>query len=336
MKKRFILLLIITIYISSIAISPIISAESTSKIDLETEAEFEKPLNIGEQKEIEIQVKYKLNIGSIAKLFFGRRIIRTLLFGPSYFFKLFSGDPKVNVKLSVESPDPEWCMANVEPSKLEFTLKRDITEGKTKTITLTYILNETAPALVNESIIINANFNGIGSIKGASDTISIPIIPEYISDIVASADSEFTIPPLENYSFPVNVTNNGNGETNVSFEIEEPDNWNISLNCEEVIVPVNETKQMSITVKPPKGFNNSTIALTLKSKSTGEFEEDPSVLEGKTVSLSFTFYDDGSLIEDDKDEDITIDTTLLIIVLFVIIIIIVIIFIIKRIISKEE
>ena len=322
MKKRIILLSIFIIYISSIVLSPIINAATISQIDLATEAEFESPLNIDEQKEIEIQVSYKLNVGNVINIPILKRFVRLYLYGVQYFFPL-RGNPTITLNLSIESP--EWCTANLEPSEFQFTMDNDIINGKSQTTKLTYILKDSAPALINESININANFNGFKRVPTASNTFSVPIVPVYISDIVAEADNNFTIPPLKNYSFPINITNNGNGETSVSFDINKPDNWNVSYSFEEIIIPINETKQMTLTVvNPPKDFVNEKLLLTIKPKSTMEgYEGDASDLEGTSITIDFTFNNDGS---HDGDDDIVIDITLLIVILLIVVVLIIFLF----------
>lgn len=327
MKKRIILLSIFTIYISSIVMSPIINAATTSQIDLATDALFEKPINIEEQKEIEIQVSYKLNVGTVMNLIFNTFLARGILFKGVYFIPILQRlipAPSITVNLSIESP--EWCKANLEPSEFQFTMDKAITNGKTETTKLTYTLKDSATALVNESIKINANSNAIGRVPAATNTFSVPIVPVYISDIVAEAESEFSISPLENYSFPINITNNGNGETGVSFEINKPDNWNISYSSEEIVIPINETKQMTLTViNPPKDFVNETLLLTIKPKSTVEgYEGAASDLEGTTITIDFTFNNDGSLKDDDND--IVIDVTLLIVILLIAVVLIIFLF----------
>lgn len=334
MKKRIILLSIITIYISSIVISPIIPAAVTSQINLTTDAKIETPLKIGEQKEIEIQVNYIINLGTLNNFLFKLgllgRLGRLIIFGPGYMLpilsKLTKGDqyPTSTLNLSIESP--EWCTANLKPSEIQFKMDKALTDGRTQTTTLTYILKDSAPALQNESIIINANANGIGSIPQATNSFSVSIIPEYISDIVAEADNNFTIPPLKNYSVPINITNNGNGETSVSFEINKPDNWNVSYSSEEIIIPKNETKQMILTVvNPPKDFDNETLLLTIKPKSTMEgYEGNASDLEGISITIDFTFNNDGS--HDGDDNDIVIDITLLIVILLIVVVLIIFLF----------
>lgn len=327
MKKRIILLSIFTIYISSIVMSPIINAATTSQIDLASDAVFESPLNIEEQKEIEIKVSYKLNVGTVMNLIFNTFFTRGILFKVLYFIPIVQRilpTPSVTVNLSVESP--EWCTANLEPSEIQFKMDKAITNGKTETTKLTYTLKDSATALVNESIKINANSNAIGRVPAASNTYSVPIVPVYISDIVAEADNNFTIPPLENYSFPINITNNGNGETSVSFEINKPEDWNVSYSSEEIIIPKNETKQMTLTViNPPKDFVNETLLLSIKPKSTVEgYEGAASDLEGIPITIDFTFNNDGSLKDDDND--IVIDITLLIVILLIVVVLIIFVF----------
>ena len=337
MKKRIILVTIIAIYFLSLVLSPIISSEESSQqgtvieifssqVGINTEDEPEIPLKIGVEKVFTLNVNYQIT-APILNLFFGRRFTRAILFGPGYILKLIRGTPLININLTFESPD--WCDASIEPSNVQFQLARGLTG--TKTATLTFSLNEDAPALVNDSININANFIGLWTIKPASSSLSINIVPEYISHIVAEAEPEFTIPPLKNYSVPINITNNGNGETAVTFEVQKPDGWNVSFNPKEIIIPTDESKQVVMKViNPPKGFENESLMVKFIPKSTNEdYTGDEKNLQGTPVSMEFLFNNDGSL-KDDEDEGVVIDISLLIVILLVIIFIIIAFVFIKR------
>ncbi len=330
MKKKSILLSIISIYLLSILLLPVISADETvvglfdSDISFNYEPKPLEPTGIGVQKSIDINVKYQINAGPFVKLLFGRRITRLIVFGPGYISKL-KQNPIVNISLSVESPS--WCDANLDPSYIKYQLTKDLSVEST--IKLTYELKKSAPALANDTIKITANFDGFWTINAVDNSTSIVVIPEYISNISAQTDKAFTIPPLENYTLPINITNNGNGESQVNLSIEGSEVWNYSFSKDSITIPQNETKKVTLTVKAPKGFENETFKIKVESRSTNEdFQGDSSYLIGKTFTFNINFKNDGSLKED-KDE-LTIDTTLLIVALFVTIIIIVILIIIKR------
>jgi len=331
MKKRIMLLSIIMIYLLSVIISPVISADEAiagifnSKIDFDYQKESDEPTKIGDQNSIEINVNYKLNVGPFVSLFLGRRITRLILFGPGYIMKL-KGYPIINISFSVDSP--EWCDAELEPSSFQFELTRQLTAETTTT--LTYSLKEDAPALVNESIEVSAEFGGLWTMSQAMNSTKIQIIPEYVSDISAKFENDINITPLKNLTLPINITNGGNGEAIVNITIEESEGWNFSFSKDSITIPVNETKKVELTAKAPKDFENKTFEIKIKPRSTNEdYQGDIKDLEGETVSYSITFSNDGSL-KDDDEEGITIDTTILIIILFVIIIFIVLIFLIKR------
>ncbi len=323
MKKKFILLTVIGIYLTFILTSPIVLAIS-SEISFEVDTEIEEPIKPEESKEISFKVKYKLNISNIEKWFYlKRRIGRMIMFGffQGYFFKFLRSQlPKAHLNLTIGKPD--WCEAELDNYDVEFTYNNKYEEVDVK---LTLILNKNAPALKKSEVKILADYLGQGSIGAISNSTTISFRPAYISNIVVEAELENTIPPLKKTSIPINITNNGNGEGVVSIQPLDQEKWNITFEQEEIVIGVGEEKQIMMTVKPPKNFDNVTINLTFVPLSTVE-DVDYSYRQGNNVDFGITFYNDGSL----KDEDELDLTTILIIALVVIIVIIIVAIILKK------
>lgn len=322
MKKKFILLTVIVTYLTFIFSAPIGLAISSDIAFEVEEPVIEEPIKPSESKEITFKVKYRLDVGDFAKWFYlKRRIGRMLAFGflKLYFFKFIKKTPPVNLNLSIKSPD--WCQAELNNYVVEFDYDNVYQEKEVK---LTFSLDENAPALQRDEIEIIAEFSGEGNIEAASNTTNISFISDYISNISIEADTNFTIPPLKETMIPINISNNGNGESRVNITGFVKEKWNITPDQESITVDVNGKKQIMISVTPPKKFNNESITFTFNPVSTVQGVDD-NLRQGKSVDFSITFYNDGSLKEDEN-----IDITSVIIIAFVIIIILIIVFLILK------
>ena len=337
MNKKITIIALLAIFLIFTISSPLTGAKTTSerdqelvgffesKINIEKDKEINEPLNPLDSKEIKITVGFKLNIGSLTKqLLFNRRIGRLILFGPSFILKLLSKLPKANVTLSVEGC-PDWCTATLDKSNLEFDYNNELIEQET---TLTISVNESPPALEQAVIVVKAKYAGHWTIKAASNSTNISLLSAYKSKIEWGTETEYTIPPLKNTTIPVNITNNGNGETIVGIGIvDPPENWNISIDQEEITIPVGKMQQINLVVIPPKGFDEETIQLKLTPKSTSDADLDDEYLEGGPISLSITLLNDGSL---EEEEGIGIETILLIAFAIIIIVIVALILLLRR------
>jgi len=113
--------------------------------------------------------------------------------------------------------------------------------------------------------------------------------------------------------------------TNISFMAAYISNILVEAEQEDVVIGVGEEKQIMMSVKPPKDFDNVTINLTFVPLSTVE-DVNHSYRQGNNVDLGITFLNDGSL----KDEDELDITTILIIAIVVIIALIIVAFILKK------
>jgi hypothetical protein len=329
MNKKIILLTVIGIYLTFALSSPIILAEDnegsglfSSEIEFEGYSEIEDPISPSGSEETTFKVKLKLNISSIAKwLFFNRRIGRVIMFGFGYIFKFLGQLPKANLTLSIEKPD--WCQVELDKETVEFDYNNEFEVAEVK---LKITLNETVPALEKSDIKITANYPGIGRIAANSNNTTISFMPKYVSNIIVEAEKELTISPLKENLVPINITNNGNGESSVSIQVSDPENWNITLEQEEITIGVGKTKQAKMFVTPPKGFDNETIPITFIPISTVD-DVDDIHRKGTNVVFGVTFYNDGILEDGDGELDLIM---ILIIGIIVIIVIILLTIILKK------
>ncbi|UCF50322.1 MAG: hypothetical protein JSU91_02240 [Thermoplasmatales archaeon] len=322
MKKKFIFLTIMGTYLFFILSAPIGLAIS-SQIEFEiVENEIVEPIKPSESKVIDFKVKFKLDLGSIGKMFYlNRRIGRILAFGffQLYFFKFLKQIPPATLNLTVQAPN--WCEAELNNYEVELSYNNEFEEADVK---LSFTIDEDAPALKEENILIKADYLGVGTISPSFNSTNISFMPAYISNISVDTVTNFTIPPLKETMIPVNITNNGNGECSVNILGFEQSDWNITT-VQDNIIGIGETKKIMIVVTPPKNFDNQSITFTFEPVSTVD-DVNISYRQGTNVDFSITFYNDGSLKEDNED----IDITSIIIIAFVLIIILIIVFILLR------
>jgi len=326
MKKK-IIFTVLSMYLLCTLASPIVMAEDESEqtqifsifapeISFEfTENITGEPLNPLQTQEIDIKVKFKLEMSSIAKwFFFKRRIGRLFMFGPSYIFK-FKGLPKSNLNITI-SESPTWCSANIDTNILEISFS-DIGANKNstveKTLKLEFTVNENATALDNGDIKIQADFIGLGGIKATTNSTTIPVIVAYVPDIIVETISELTITPLQNTTVPINITNNGNGDSAISILYITPENWTATFDPESLTLKVNETGQITLTVNPPKEFINQTINFSFIIRSTA------GLYEGAPITSSIDFINDGSLKEEDT-QDVTIVGIIILIIIILLLV----------------
>ena len=300
MNKKIIITLILSTLLaaslsSTFALATEIKNESagssislvTSEISLDATPKIDAPLAPSETKTIDITVKFKLNLGDLAeRLFFNRRIGRLLIFGPGYILRL-KGNPKAIVNLSiVECPD--WCTATIEPNTMSLEIDNTFKEAKAK---LTLVINsKTAQAFELKKVRIKAEFKGLGGIKESSNETSLSIRPAYIPKIAYDFQNEINITSTNETTIPINITNNGNGETLVKVEIENiSENWNITIDQENVTIPINETRQVKLTTTPTRDFKNAAIKIKLTTKSTySDTDIEEKYLKEETTSFSIT------------------------------------------------
>ncbi len=322
MKQKFIFLTIIGTYLIFILSAPIALA-ITSEISFDVKInEIVEPIQPSQTNEISFKLKYKLELGALGKMFYlNRRIGRMIAFGffKLYFFKFLIQKPSANLTLSVDNPS--WCQAELDEYEFEFKYNNVYEEADVK---LSFTINENAPAFQREEIIITADYLGVGSIDAKSNSTNISFMPAYVSNISVEAVNNFTVTPLKQIMIPINITNNGNGQSKVNVIDFDKENWNITPD-QDNIIDIGETKEIMISITPPKKFDNESITLTFDPISTVE-NVNNSYRQGKSVDFSITFYNDGSLEKDDDD----IDITSIIIISFVVIIILIIVFLLLR------
>ncbi len=306
MNKKIIIIVLLAIFLTATIFSMSVVAENSSEdtglalvpseISIELDSQLDKPIATSGTKTIDMTVKYKLDMGDLtARLLFNRRIGRFLLFGFGYILKM-KGEPSANIDLSVDCPD--WCTVSLENSNVTAEISNIFKEAEP--VQLTISVNEDAPALEPGDIVITAESKAIWGIGGATNKTTISVMAAYDSALDVNATLNREISPVNETIIPINITNSGNGETIVKVSLETyPENWNVSLEEENITIDVGKIQQVNLLVKPVKTFENETIQLKFTPISTSDEDVSETDLQGEVVSLSLTLLNDGSL----KDED---------------------------------
>lgn len=306
MNKKIIIIVLLTIFLTATISSTSVVAKNSSEdaglalvsseISLEIDSQLDKPIATSGTKTIDITVKYRLDIDDLtARLFFNRRIGRFLLFGFGYILKI-KGEPSAEIDLNVECPD--WCTATIEPSNVTTEISNVFKEAES--VQLTISVNESAPALEPGDIIITAESKAIWGIGGSTNKTTISVVAAYDSALEINTTLIREISPVNETVIPIDITNNGNGETTVQVSLESyPENWNVSFDEENITIDSGEIKQVNLIVKPVKTFENETIQLKFTPVSTSDEDVSETYLQGEAVSLSLTLLNDGSLKEED-------------------------------------
>jgi hypothetical protein len=267
-------------------IIPIVGSEISINTTPSQINELNAPLS--GTKVIDTSVKYKLNVGPLANWFlFKRRIGRFILFGFGYISKL-KQTPSAEINLTVECPD--WCTATIVPSNVNIGISNTFKEEKAK-VTF-FIVNSSGHALELNYITVKAEFKSNWRIKGSVNKTTISFMPAYLSSISANIEmlknkTELPISPVNKTTIPINITNNGNGDSIINVSVENlPESWNISTDPENIMIPVGKTEQINLIVNPDENFENETITLKLTPRSTSDADVEDKYLQGEPVYLS--------------------------------------------------
>lgn len=253
--------------------------------------------------------------------------------GPlSSWHELIFAKKSVDVKLEIIDK-PEWCEAYLDINTFTFGVKPNCSEPKNATLSIS--LNEKAPAFVTSSIKIKATSDSIKGLiftkvaKG-NYTLDVPFTSGYVPLIEVDVNEEIMvqkIPPLKTTIIPINITNLGNGKTDVFFKVTGDSSKYTCYIPSKIVLdsPLSggeNKKQIEFTITPYKNFTSETISIRF----TPVYSFDP-LLQGQVEQIVLELENDGSL----KDEnDFKIDTTLLVVTIAVIALVIVAMILFKR------
>ena len=293
--------------------------KTTTKISLDND--FSKPLSLNSTHSVDVTLSFKFELPQ----FFPKLLLGTKI-GKWVIFRDQNNNMTVDIKLNLEKI-PEWC--NAELKNKTITIDNITTEAKIMKTKLNIKIKNDAPALEKETIELSAKFESDSSwgLTQSEDKINFTILPEYIGLINAEFNlpkntTELVLSPDKNSTLlTVNITNIGNGESNITIKIKEiQQNWNISIDTPETTLLPGKTDKINVNITTPQTKERQTMNLTLEitSKSTSETDIDETYLQGQTLELSGL-----KLIKEETTEkiDFTIITLGLIVILVSLIII---------------
>jgi len=240
----------------------------------------------------------------------------------------------MKIELSI-AEKPEWCTATITSPVVDVDIRANFDDPANANTSLLIKVNEKAPALEQGKITIEATSPAIKGFFGIITKVTegkvytnIPFIVGYFP--IIDFEPEFTykeIPPLDVTKIPINITNYGNGPTELLIEIEEiPEKWNISY-PEKILVgspalgEENEA-EVVIDIRPNKYFSREAINVSFIPRYFAEPK-----LKGSTYVIGIFLKNDGSFKEENGLE---INAILLVVVIVVIVLILVFVIILKR------
>ncbi|MCK4365132.1 MAG: hypothetical protein KAW45_03710 [Thermoplasmatales archaeon] len=231
---------------------------------------------------------------------------------------------------------PEWSEATITPPIVLVDIVSSASEVTPGRANLVVSVNENAPAFTQGKVVIQATcpaikglFGIVTKVTGCNLTSEVPFTVGYLPAISIKYDFIYKeVPPLNVTSIPVNITNLGNGRTEVTIEVEnESGNYSVnylkSIVLESPISGKENKKQVEIRIRPYKNFSMEAIKISF----TPHYLWDPD-LKGKTYDTIVTLKNDGSYKE--EVEEFEINYTLLIVVIVVIILVLIFAIILKK------
>ncbi len=212
-------------------------------------------------------------------------VIRGGLFGENFIYLLYN-NRRVNIRLDIVDT-PEWVAASLEQNVIPANVPEKVGISKQYKVVIDLSLREDAPAFQRGTIGIHVVIPDVGPIQGFDQTLFLTFNPAYLAllDVNPKINSR-VIGPMDVTSFPIDVSNQGNGRTKVFFEIDYssvPEGWSAVID-DSAILEVGSgsgsTRTVYLTVYPPKGFGYHDDIANIRVKVTPTWADDPSV-QGK-------------------------------------------------------
>jgi hypothetical protein len=156
---------------------------------------------------------------------------------------------------------PSWCTASLLNSEFQFPITGT---ASTQHTTIAVAVNEHAPMYSLCKVPINGSvetmrgpFSLLPFVHGFDQTCIMNFVPGYRPGIIVTPASDYlNTTPGHPSTLSINITNTGNARTAVVTDIVDtpPGNWMIDIPW-YVILEVNMSGEMYLTVTPPNDFN---------------------------------------------------------------------------------
>ncbi len=230
-------------------------------------------------------------------------------------------DSSVTIELLLEE-DYEWATARLTNTPAEIK----ISENESYWIsTLQISVTEKAPAFTLGKIKIIANSSKVQGllfdIGEKTAEVEIPFEVGYSSVVTYDLpEGNFReIAPYNTTKIPINITNLGNGATNLQIElVESPENFIIDLPTSITLDAFDGKEQIFLEITAGNHeFENKQIKINCTSNYLGS-----PILRGATTTLTFNVQNDGSYEEPSDEDGIKIDASIISIIVLAIIMIV--------------
>jgi len=333
MKKRLITIIAIFLLLSILTPTIVAQEPNTGEYDIKKSVlklkndvtvewdstELSEPIiPESDTKTIELKIKYKT----------------TYSFELSTIFTDLMKNRQIDVNIEILE-SPEWCISALDKTIISTTVS---TEEKNLSTNLSIYVTEDAIAYQSGKIKLNVSVEPqkgplgvLLLISGYNEIYEVSVTPGFLPEISAEVDyinytelGMVELPPYNETIMPIKISNLGNAKTKVLAEIiDMPENWTVNLDP-YVILDMNTSSQIDLSVEADHKFDDETITVQLT-----PVRDDDVTDKGESINLTINLHNDGSYKE--PEEEFEIDTTMLAIILLAIVLIIIIIIVfIKR------
>lgn len=205
--------------------------------------------------------------------------------GSLLYTSLYAGR-RVDIKLNIESYPSNWSTVSMLTNTITTNLPSNPSETKEFTQVILISVNAKAPAFEVGNIAIRVTVDAIGMVDKFDDVITLRFKPDYAPKLnVIATPQNMIIGPMDTASIPIKVTNLGNGQTKVLFKVSNPPAGWMTIVTDQIILDPDQTENVYLTVKPPKGFGYHDEIETLIVEYTPVWSQN-NLIQGATEQVS--------------------------------------------------
>jgi hypothetical protein len=210
--------------------------------------------------------------------------------GTGLYSVLYAGRT-VKMTVTIKSYPSDWSKVTSFTNTIDVKLPDSINDPAVVPYpySLSITLNDKAPAFEIGPIVLGITIDAYGIIDAYDQDLTVNIKPDYAPKLNVLAETQNkVIGPMDTTSIPIKVTNLGNGESKIYFNVPDiPSGWTVLVTDQVTLAP-DQTETVYMTVKPPKGFGYHDDAYTFKVEYYPAWSTDPSKIgptEQVTVSI---------------------------------------------------
>jgi hypothetical protein len=170
-------------------------------------------------------------------------------------YQWFYAGRKLDMKIVIKDYPSEWSEVTAFQDTVQISLPEDLDKDEDYTYSLSISIDDAAPAFQRGKITLGITIEEFGIIDAYNNDLNLEINPDYAPKLNVIAESQSNlIGPMDTVSVPIKVTNLGNGESKIFFDVENiPTGWTVLVTDQITLAP-DQTGTTYLTVKPPRGF----------------------------------------------------------------------------------